>query len=60
MKRHSKVYRAPSSSETGVGFEQDFLIGSSVLLMQVDILENMNFLEDLDQLDEDSDFYFEF
>ena len=60
MTRHAKDYQSPLLTETGVDFEQDFLIGSSVLLMQVDILENMNFLEDLDQLDEDSDFYFEF
>lgn len=60
MTQHTKDYHSPSSAETGVDFEQDFLIGSSVLLMQVDILENMNLLEDMDQFDEDSDFYFEF
>ena len=60
MTRHANDYQSPFSTETGVDFEQGFLIGSSVLLMQVDILENRNFLEDMDQFDEDSDFYFEF
>jgi len=60
MTQHTKDYQSPFSTETGVDFEQDLLIGSSVLLMQVDILENRNFLEDMDQFDEDSDFYFEF
>lgn len=60
MTQHTKDYQSPFSTETGVDYEQGLLIGSSVLLMQVDILENMNFLEDMDQFDEDSDFYFEF
>ena len=60
MTQHTKDYQSPLSTETGVDYEQGLLIGSSVLLMQVDILENMNFLEDMDQFDEDSDFYFEF
>lgn len=60
MTQHTKDYQSPFSTETGVDFEQGLLIGSSVLLMQVDILENMNFLEEADQFSADSDFYFEF
>lgn len=54
-----RVYLAPQSKPTEVDFELAF-VATARLLMYVDELENVNAMEGKEQMDETSDFYFEF
>ena len=54
------MYQAPALSPTEIALEQALLVGSARLLLMVDELEVMNSLEELDQMNASSDFYFEF
>ena len=55
-----RLYQAPALIPTEIALEQAFLVGSARLLLMVDELEVMNSLEELDQMNASSDFYFEF